>query len=99
MSAAARIKGRSAYGIGITGIGGPDGVGMMKAGTVFIGISSSKGRISNQYHFPGDRSQIIQWAALRAIVDFANFLVDFHPRKSQTKKRQKNSESIQGKVV
>jgi len=56
-----RVKFRSDYGIGISGIAGPSGGTEEKpVGTVYIGVSDGIQTIIKRYHFHGDRQRVIE---------------------------------------
>lgn len=59
MAAGARSRSGADWAVSATGLAGPDG-GTEKTpvGTVFIGVSSSKGTIAREYHFIGERMQV-----------------------------------------
>lgn len=67
MAVGARQRLGGDFGLGITGIAGPDGGTVEKpAGTVHIALADSEGPIHRQFRFPGNRSRIrhlaAQWA-------------------------------------
>lgn len=54
--------------ISTTGIAGPTGaLPGQPVGTVWIGIRTPQGTSSASYHFDGDRKNVIEMAALKAI--------------------------------
>jgi len=70
MAAGMREKAGTDYAISVTGIAGPDGGSDDKpVGTVFIGLSDSRGVRSMKFTFPGDRF-MIRWRSSQAALDF-----------------------------
>ncbi len=59
--------------VSVTGLAGPGGDDFgHPVGTVFIGYSDSRGTLSREFHFPGDRDQVraaAREAALKLILD------------------------------
>jgi nicotinamide-nucleotide amidase len=63
-----RRKLRATYGVGITGIAGPSGGSARKpVGTVFIAVAGPEGASAREFHFWGDRGQIREKAAKKAL--------------------------------
>ncbi|MDD5155495.1 MAG: CinA family protein [Candidatus Omnitrophica bacterium] len=56
------------FGIGITGIAGPNGGSNYKpVGTVFISVDSKNRRLCREFHFQGTRQEVQKSAALKAL--------------------------------
>jgi nicotinamide-nucleotide amidase len=69
MARGVRERAGSDFGIGITGIAGPDGGNAEKpVGTVYIGLSSDVHTEHRRFIFPGDR-HLIRWRASQAALD------------------------------
>ena len=61
MAEGIRERSAASFGIGITGIAGPDGGSDEKpVGLVYIGLAEEAGTDTRRYHFPGDRYLIRQ---------------------------------------
>lgn len=77
MAKGARENAAADYALSITGIAGPDGGTDEKpVGTVWIGLSSSKGDIARRFTFPGDREMIRDRAAKMALTLLRFALLD-----------------------
>ncbi|KAL6874825.1 hypothetical protein J3F83DRAFT_712790 [Trichoderma novae-zelandiae] len=55
------------WGIGTTGVAGPDKQDDKPVGTVYVGIAGPNGTVSFGYKFEGTREQIIEAAAVEAL--------------------------------
>ncbi|KAH0494780.1 hypothetical protein TgHK011_008369 [Trichoderma gracile] len=55
------------WGIGTTGVAGPEKQDDKPVGTVYIGIAGPKGTVSYGYKLPGTREQIIEACAVEAL--------------------------------
>ncbi len=53
-------------GLSITGVAGPDMQDGQPVGTVFVGVSDSRGTVVQELNLPGDRDRIRQFAAISA---------------------------------
>ncbi len=68
MAQSIRQKAKTDFGIGITGIAGPEGALPHKpVGTVFIAINSKGKNICKRFHFKGNRISIRKEAALKSL--------------------------------
>lgn len=68
MARGVRSRLRTTYGIGVTGIAGPSGAGTRKAvGLVFIALAAPRGCRAWRHYFLGDRGQIQNKAATKAL--------------------------------
>ena len=64
----ARERSHSTWGIGVTGIAGPDGGTATKpVGTVFIGLAGPDGERVRRFQFPGERDVVRDRAAKAAL--------------------------------
>jgi nicotinamide-nucleotide amidase len=74
MATGARIEAEAAFGLGTTGLAGPDGGNdRTPVGTVCIGLSWRNGSLARTFNFPGDREMIRDRAAKMALT-----LLRFH---------------------
>ena len=68
LAQSARSQSHSTWGIGITGIAGPDGGSAAKpTGTVFIGLANAKETLVRRFQFPGERATVRDRAAKSAL--------------------------------
>jgi nicotinamide-nucleotide amidase len=68
MAQQARIKARSMFGLGVTGIAGPDGgTPVTPVGTVCIALHGPGATNVRTFHFPGDREMVRDRAAKMAL--------------------------------
>jgi nicotinamide-nucleotide amidase len=75
MAQAVRAKGKSHYGIGITGIAGPDGGTKSKpVGLVYVAISTAQETLCVKCQFAGTRSQIKKQSTDQALTLLLEFL-------------------------
>ncbi len=64
-------------GLGITGVAGPDGQEGVAPGTVFVGLALPGDRlVTREFHLPGDRPRIRQYAAISALDLLRRELID-----------------------
>ena len=66
MAAGARVACGATWGIGLTGVAGPDRVDGRPAGTVCIGVAGPAGMVSVQELFSGDRAAVRAQTVQRA---------------------------------
>jgi len=66
MAEGARAACSSTWGIGLTGVAGPDAVDGLVPGTVCLGVSGPDGTISVQERFDGDRAEVRRQTVARA---------------------------------
>lgn len=70
MAAAVRSRLHADYGVGITGVAGPDALEGKPPGTVFIGIADAKEAKATGYRFPAnDRNLVKRRATTSALMD------------------------------
>jgi nicotinamide-nucleotide amidase len=75
MAEVVRAKGKSDYGVGITGIAGPDGGTKNKpVGLVYVAVSAAQETLCLKCQFQGPRSQIKTQAADQALILLLEFL-------------------------
>jgi len=68
MAKSVRALAKTDFGIGVTGIAGPDGGTKEKpVGTVFIALESKNKKLCKKFHFTGIRLTIRKKAALKAL--------------------------------
>ena len=68
MAEGARAATRTEYGLGITGIAGPDGGSADKpVGLVYVALAGGEGTTVERHLFPGDRQMVRQWATTAAL--------------------------------
>ena len=66
MAEGARASCGATWGIGLTGVAGPDAVDGLAPGTVCLGVAGPDGTISLQERFDGDRAEVRRQAVVRA---------------------------------
>jgi len=66
MAEGARVACGATWGIGLTGVAGPDVVDGLVPGTVCLGVAGPDGMISVRESFDGDRAEIRRQTVLRA---------------------------------
>jgi nicotinamide-nucleotide amidase len=66
MAQGTRVVCGATWGIGLTGVAGPDRVDGLAPGTVCIGIAGPGGTVSVLERFPGDRAQVRRQSVERA---------------------------------
>lgn len=66
MAEGARVACGATWGIGLTGVAGPDAVDGLVPGTVCLGVAGPDGTISVQESFDGDRAEVRRQTVLRA---------------------------------
>ncbi len=64
MAAAARLRLEADFGIGITGVTGPDGLEGKPPGTVFIGFAHAGGCESSSHRFPANNRSLVKRRAV-----------------------------------
>jgi PncC family amidohydrolase len=68
MASAVKRIAKADFGIGITGIAGPQGGNQTKPkGTVFIAVAGENKKICKEFHFKGNRSSVRKQSALGAL--------------------------------
>jgi nicotinamide-nucleotide amidase len=67
MAEGARVACRATWGIGLTGVAGPDRVDGLAPGTVCIGLAGPYGTVSVQELFDGDRAAVRDRTVARAL--------------------------------
>ena len=68
MAEGARAATRTEYGLGITGIAGPDGGSADKpVGLVYVALAGGDGTTVERHLFPGDRRMVREWATTAAL--------------------------------
>jgi nicotinamide-nucleotide amidase len=67
MADGARLRCSATWGIGLTGVAGPEPHGGHAVGTVFLGIAGPDGTRSEELHLPGERWDIRLGSVHRAI--------------------------------
>ena len=73
MAVGARIRSNADWTVSATGLAGPDGgTEQTPVGTVFIGLSCTKGSFARKFHFEGDRLQV----RLQAVEAALNLLAE-----------------------
>lgn len=55
---AARLRCGATWGVGLTGVAGPDPQGGVAAGTVYVGLCAPTVRTTRPLRLPGDRAQV-----------------------------------------
>jgi nicotinamide-nucleotide amidase len=59
-----RARAGASIGVGITGIAGPAGGSAEKpVGMVFVALADERGTQVREFHFPGPRDRVRQWAS------------------------------------
>ena len=77
MAAGIRDRAGTMIGLAVTGIAGPGGGSRDKpVGTVFVGLSTSRGDEVTEYHFQGDRQMIRLQSAQMALDRVRRYLLD-----------------------
>jgi len=66
MAEGARASCGATWGIGLTGVAGPDAVDGLVPGTVCLGVAGPDGTISVQERFDGDRAEVRRQTVVRA---------------------------------
>ena len=75
MAEAVRIRLEADFGIGVTGVAGPDGLEGVPAGTVYIGVAGNGLRESSSFRFPaGNRSLVKHRAVVSALLALRRML-------------------------
>ena len=74
MARACRERLGADFGIGITGVAGPDELEGQPVGTVHIGLASKDKVISHSRRFPPQRPLVKQRAAVQALMELWNFI-------------------------
>ena len=64
MAEMARVTLRADFGIGVTGIAGPEWVNDMPPGTVYIGLASTSGTESSLHRLPGSNRTLVKRRAV-----------------------------------
>lgn len=73
VATSARATARTVWGLGITGIAGPEGGSPTKpVGTVFIGLSGPAGTRVRRFHFPGERD-VVRDRAMKSALQWLRF--------------------------
>ncbi len=68
MACQARALGKTSFGVGITGIAGPQGGSASKpVGTVFICVSTKKKTVCRKFHFSGSRKTVRERSSIAAL--------------------------------
>ena len=75
MAAIIRNKLGASIGIGITGVTGPQEIGGMPVGTIFIGIDDGQHQLSFTKNYPGNRLQVKQRAVTSALFELRKILL------------------------
>jgi nicotinamide-nucleotide amidase len=66
MAEGARAACGATWGIGLSGVAGPDGVDGLAPGTVCLGVAGPDGTVSVQEQFDGDRAEVRLQTVVRA---------------------------------
>lgn len=74
MASQSRKKMMSSFGIGLTGVAGPDALENHSAGTVYIGIADINGSEAYKFNFDGDRELVRKKAVMTAFLLLKNKL-------------------------
>lgn len=74
LAAGARAQCAADWGIGLTGVAGPDGQDGVAPGTVYVGLSGGGGASNHQLVAGGDRHEVRAHAVRAAVEHFAEFL-------------------------
>lgn len=71
MAIGARNRCGATWGVGLTGVAGPEPHGGHPVGTVFLGVAGPHGCDVSELHFPGDRWAIRQESVHQAILSLS----------------------------